>query len=171
MAQEPLTLYKLIILYMLNRVSFPLTKAQVIDFLLGRDYTNFPTFQQAISELEDTGLITLKSLSSRTHLLITPEGREALEYFGNQISDAIKKDADGYLTENELELRNEVSIQASYYKSTNGEFEAELTARDRDRELVHIRLSVPLEEMASVICDNWQAKNQEIYKYLTEQLF
>ena len=29
MLQEPLTLYKLIVLYMLNRVSFPLTMAQV----------------------------------------------------------------------------------------------------------------------------------------------
>ena len=29
MNQEPLTLYKLIVLYLLNKVSFPLTMAQV----------------------------------------------------------------------------------------------------------------------------------------------
>ena len=28
-----------------------------------------------------------------------------------------------------------------------------------------------LEELAASICDNWQKKNKEIYRYLTEQLF
>ena len=51
MIQDPHTLYKLIILYMLNRVSFPLTKSQVGDFVLEKEYTNFLTLQQVISEL------------------------------------------------------------------------------------------------------------------------
>ena len=40
MTQDPLTLYKLIVLYMLNRVSFPLTKSQICDFILGKEYTS-----------------------------------------------------------------------------------------------------------------------------------
>ena len=39
--QDPLTLYKLIILYMLQRVDFPLTKAQISDFILEKQYTRF----------------------------------------------------------------------------------------------------------------------------------
>ena len=34
MVQDPLTLYKLITLYMLDCVTFPLTKAQVCAFIL-----------------------------------------------------------------------------------------------------------------------------------------
>ena len=37
--------------------------------------------------------------------------------------------------------------------------------------LVDITLSVPVEETAAAICDNWQKKNQEIYKYLITELF
>ena len=33
MNQEPLTLYKLIVLYLLNKVSFPLTMAQVLSLI------------------------------------------------------------------------------------------------------------------------------------------
>ena len=51
MLQDPLTLYKLIVLYMLNRVTFPLTTAQVSDFILGKEYTNFLTLQQLIDDL------------------------------------------------------------------------------------------------------------------------
>lgn len=57
MLQDPLTLYKLIVLYMLNRVTFPLTAAQVSDFILGKEYTNFLTLQQVINELTDAGMI------------------------------------------------------------------------------------------------------------------
>ena len=44
---EPFTLYKLIILYMLDRVDFPLTNSQISSFLLDRGYTNYFTLQQA----------------------------------------------------------------------------------------------------------------------------
>ena len=56
MNQEPLTLYKLIVLYMLDRVTFPLTTAQISEFILEKEYTNFLTLQTAISELTETGL-------------------------------------------------------------------------------------------------------------------
>lgn len=171
MTQEPLTLYKLIVLYMLNRVSFPLTKVQVSDFILERDYTNFLTLQQVFSELIDTNLVTAKSIRNRTHLVVTEEGRSTLHFFENRIGDAIKADVDAYLKDHELEMRNETSIIGNYYKSTNGEFVAELIARDKGMDLINIKLSIPVEKMAADICDNWQKKNQEIYQYLTAQLF
>lgn len=171
MLQEPLTLYKLIVLYMLNRVSFPLTTAQVSDFILDKEYTNFLTLQQVINELTDGSLIAAHSIRNRTHLEITEEGKETLSYFENRISDAIKNDINAYLKENEFSLRNEVSVLGDYYKSTSGEYEAHLVAKDRGIHLVEITLSVPVEEAAASICDNWQKHNQEIYKYLIKKLF
>ena len=168
---DPLTLYKLIILYMLNRVDFPLTKAQIGDFILEREYTNFLTLQQAIGELIDAGFVTAKSIRNRTHLILTEDGKQTLSFFGNQISDSIKKDIDEYFRNHELEMRNEVSILADYYKSTSGEYEAHLIAKDKGINLTDLTMSVPLEETAISICDNWQKKNQEIYQYLIEQLF
>ena len=169
--QDPLTLYKLIVLYMLGSVEFPLTKAQISDFILEREYTNFLTLQQVIGELIDAGLITAQSIRNRTHLSITQDGRETLEFFGRQVSSSIKEDANEYLKANELQLRNEVSILADYYKSTTGEYEAHLVAKEKGIDLVNITLSVPVEETAASICDNWQRKNQEIYQYLISQLF
>ena len=168
---DPLTLYKLIVLYMLTRVDFPLTKAQVSDFILGKEYTNFLTLQQAIGELIDAGLVTAQSIRNRTHLTITRDGQETLSFFQNQINDSIKADVDDFFRENEIELRNEVSILADYYKSTSGEYEAHLVAKEKNIDLVNITISVPSEETAATICDNWQKKNQDIYQYLISQLF
>lgn len=171
MLQDPLTLYKLIVLYMLNRVSFPMTTAQVSDFVLEKEYTNFLTLQSVINELTDTGMISSETIRNRTYLSITAEGRETLNFFQNRISDTIKTEINTYFRENEFKLRNEVSVLADYYKSTSGEYEAHLVAKDRGISLVDITLSVPSEETAASICENWQKKNQSIYQYLIRELF
>ena len=171
MNQDPLTLYKLIILYMLDRVSFPLTKAQIGDFILEREYTNFLTLQQAISELTDAELVNARSIRNRTHLELTKEGRETLNFFENRISASIKDDINRYFKDNEFELRNEVSVYSNYYKATSGEYESELVIREKDIELVKIKLSVPTEEIAASICDKWEGASQEIYNDIVSRLF
>lgn len=47
-----------------------------------------------------------------------------------------------------MELRNEVSILADYYKSTSGEYEAHLKAKEGNVTLVDLIISVPVEETA-----------------------
>ena len=141
------------------------------EFILEKEYTNFLTLQQAIAELTEAELITTQTIGNRTHLIITAEGLNTLSFFENRISDAIKKDINTFFKDREMELRNEVSILADYYKATSGEYNAHLVAKEKNVKLVDITLSVPTEESAAAICDNWQRKNQDIYEFLIEQLF
>lgn len=171
MASDPLTLYKLIVLYMLERVNFPLTKAQVFDFILGREYTTFMPLQQAISELTDAQMVRAKSLRNRTHLEITEEGRETLNFFENRISSQIKDEINKYFKENKYELKNEVSVISNYDKSTSGEYEASLIIKEKNVNLINLTLSVPTEEMAAAICDKWDAASQDVYSLIVEKLF
>lgn len=171
MFDDPLTLYKLIILYMLDRASHPLTTAQISSFFLEKDYTNFMTLQQVIGELTDTELISAQAFHNRTQLTVTKEGRETLGFFGGRINDAIKKDVQDYLSENEITLRNEISVLSDYYKSTTGEYEARLLIKERGIHLMDLTLSLPTKEMAAAVCDNWQKRSQEVYQALTGLLF
>ena len=171
MLQDPLTLYKLMILYMLNRVKFPITTAQISNYILEKEYTNFLTLQQVISELTEANLINARTVNNRTHLQITEEGRETLYYFDNRINDTIKAEINDYFHDNEFDLREEVSVLSNYYKSTSGEYEAHLIAKERENNLVEIKLSVPTREVAESICDNWQRKNQDVYQELVRLLF
>ena len=155
---DTMTFHKLIVLYMLSRVDFPLTRNQIGDFLTEREYTQYLALQQAIGELLDAGFVAAESARTRTHLTITPEGRQTLSFFGN-------------LRENHFRLRNEVSVWSDYTKTASGEYSAHLVAKDRGNTLIDLTLCVPLEETASSICENWQSKNQEIYQYLISALF
>ena len=89
---EPFTLYKLIILYMLDRVDFPLTNSQISSFLLDRGYTNYFTLQQAFSELEEANLVKPQTIRNTTQFQLTKSGREALGYFCDRIPNAIQEE-------------------------------------------------------------------------------
>lgn len=62
MLAEPMTLYKLMNLYMLHQVNFPLTNAQLSNFFLDREYTTYFTLQQALNELLDAGLVKKETM-------------------------------------------------------------------------------------------------------------
>ena len=63
---DTLTLYKLIILKMLDQADAPLTGAQITDFILEKEYTNYFTLQQVLSEMEETGLVLVSSSRKST---------------------------------------------------------------------------------------------------------
>ena len=172
MNHDQLALYnKILVLYMLNRVSFPLTQAQIYDFMLERNYVNFMNLQRAITELVDTGFVTARSRHNRTYLTITAEGRETLDFFKSRIDSSIRKDIDDFLGANQFKLRNETSVSTDYRKVLSGDYEVHLTVKEKDTTVVEITLSVPNTETAEAVCTNWQKKNQDLYQYLAGQLF
>ena len=116
---ETFTLYKLIILYMLNKVDFPLTTSQISEFVLDKGYTTYFKLQEAISELTQSELIRTETTHNRTLYHLTESGAETIHYFSNKISSAIRKDIDDFLTEKQYDLKEEVSVKADYYLNTD----------------------------------------------------
>ncbi|MCI8858651.1 MAG: DUF4364 family protein [Lachnospiraceae bacterium] len=167
---EALTQYKLIVLYMLDHVDFPLTNTQISNFVLDKEYTTYFTIQQTISELIDSELIRTKSTHNNTHYYITAAGRETLSYFPDKISAAIKSDVLTYFAENKMELKQEISIVADYYKTTSQEFSARCQIREKDRALVDLTITVNTKEQAEAVCSNWQKQSEEVYTYLMDLL-
>lgn len=163
---EVLTLYKLMVLYMLSKVNFPLTNAQISDFILGKEYTSYFTLQQVLSELLNAALISTKTIRHTTYYQMTSQGEETLGFFGNKISDLIKEEIDAYLMENKYELRNEVGTIADYYQSTNKDYIVHCQIKEGASTLIELNISVPTEEHAERMCFNWRSGSQDIYSYI-----
>lgn len=168
---EVLKLYKLIILYMLNKVDFPLTNSQLSEFILNEGYTTYFKLQQAISELINSGFIREESTHSRTFYHLTEEGAETIRYFKNDISPAIKSDIDKFLHEKEYELKDEVSVKSDYYRNSNGEYSVRCQVIEQGIPLIDLTITSPTEEEASRAANSWQQKNQEIYALIMKNLF
>lgn len=170
MTSETLMLYKLMILYMLERVDFPLTESQISQFVLDKGYTNYFNLQIALNELTANDFI--KPNQERNHSLyeITEQGKEAIELFEFKISDPIKMDILNYLKEQKIELRNESAISSDYYPSNN-EYIAQCSIKEKNQTLLEIKIAVPTQEQAIHICDSWKEKNEEIYQYLITKIW
>ena len=167
---ETLTLYKLIILYMLDKVEFPLSNAQISEFILEKEYTDYFTVQQAVSELLDAGLIRLVPLRSTSLYRITPEGEKTLAYFGKKISSPIREDIDSFLAQRRLALRNAHSTPADYYRTPSGEFAARCRVLEKDSALIDLTLTLPTQQQAEAVCSHWKEKSQELYAAIMSAL-
>ena len=170
MLAEPMTLYKLMNLYMLHQVNFPLTNAQLSNFFLDREYTTYVTLQQALNELLDAGLVKKETMRNSSRYEITKEGEETLEFFGKNISPAIVSDMDEYLKQNRFRMRNEVGLISDFYKSTNQDYIVHCEVREGKAVLVNLDISVPDKEQAEIMCNHWKDRSQEIYAYVMKSL-
>ena len=71
MLSEPMTLYKLMILYMLNQVKFPLTNSNISDFFVSKEYTTYFIVQQALTELLEANLISMENINNTSRYDMT----------------------------------------------------------------------------------------------------
>lgn len=168
--REVHALYKLIVLYMLKKVEFPLTNSQISAFILEEQYTDYFTLQETLSDMVESKLLETQIIRTSTHYSLTELGSETLEYFGHQISKAIQDDVENYLKENKIQLRNENSVIADYQNNESGEFTVRLQVKEKEEFIIDLSLTVPMEQQAIIMCDNWRKKSVEIYKYLMKEL-
>ena len=155
---------------MLDKVDFPLSNTQLTNFFLEQEYTDYFRVQQVISDLLDAELIRTESTHNNAHYYITAAGKETLNLLKDKISDAIELDINNYFAQNKLELRNDNSIIADYYRTPNRDFAVRCQYRQKDTNLIDLTLSVPTKEQAEAICNNWKKQNEDVYMYLMDIL-
>lgn len=167
---ETYTLYKLIVLYMLDKVDFPLTTSQISEFILDKGYTSYFRLQETLSELTDSDLLRVETTHNRTLYHLTENGAETIHFFSNKISPAIRQEIDDFLKEKQYDLKEEVAIKSDYYLNTNHEFEVRCQIMENGYNLIDLRLTVPTEKEAEAIAAKWSLKSQDIYTSLLTDL-
>ena len=150
MQPETRMLYKLIILYILDKVDFPMTNVQITNFLLEKDYTTYFNTQQTLSDLVDDEFIRRETLNNTSMYRITDSGRETLSFFQSSVSLAIRTEIDQYISENQ--------------------YIARLQVLERGLAIIDLNLIVSSKEAADHICTQWKKKSSDIYGYIISSL-
>ncbi len=167
---ESYTLYKLIVLYMLDKVDFPLTTSQISEFILDKGYTSYFRLQETLAELSDSGLLRVETTHNRTLYHLTESGAETIHFFSKKISPAIQKDIDEFLREKQYDLKEEAAVKSDYYLNTNREYEVRCQIVENGYSLIDLKLTVPTEKEAEAIAGSWNRQSQEIYALLLSKL-
>ena len=167
---ESLTLYKLIVLYMLEKVDFPLTNAQISGFILDKGYTTYFHLQQALSELTESELIHCETVRNSSYFSITKSGEQTLEYFGKEIPKEIKGEIAEFFKNNAMEIKEELSTFANYYKGEKEGYQVRCSAKEKEVPLIELTMTVPTKGAAAAVCASWQTKNNAVYENLLAML-
>ena len=170
MQSEMLMLYKLMILYILDRIDFPMTDSQLTDFFIGKNYTDYFTLHETINDLTEDGFIAKEAVRNKTLYHITEAGGEALSFFFKDISPAARDDIDQYLAAQSYHLKEEQSTPADYYEIKHNEYLAECKILDRDSVLLNLQVTLSNEAEAEKLCNNWKENSTDIYTYIVTKL-
>lgn len=163
-------IYKLTILYMMSSVDFSLSNAIISDFILKEELTDYFNLQRVFSELEDDGLITSSTTYKSTYYELTDDGRNTLDCFHTEISQAIKNDVKTYLKEHFNEIIEMLSVVSDYSLSDTSGYNAKCDIFEHGTLLASISLNVPTEEQAQTVCHRFREKSSELYTYLIKTL-
>jgi len=168
---EQITLYKLIILYMLNEVDFPMTTSQISEFILEQEYTTFFKLKESLNEMVAADLLMVEETHHRTLYHLTPEGAKTVEFFGNKISPAIQEDIESFLKEKHYDLKEESGVKSNYYfDEENGEFHVRCRIVENGNNLIDLKLIVLTEKEALSIVNAWLKDYEQVYAMLLAQL-
>ena len=151
------------ILYMLDRVSYPLSNSQIVDFFLEKDYTDYFNAQRAVNALTEDGHIKKEEHFRSTLYEITDEGNDALMSLENTLDGTITEEIDSYLKERGYNMRSASAVTADYRLNSSGDYTVSLKITERSDVLLDIKYSVASEQDAEKICDRFRKDPQSYY--------
>ena len=166
---------KLLLLYLINRMEFPMSRAQITDFVSGADFMDYYTLQQTLAVMVESGLLDAteeNSLDSNTtRYVVTGEGQTTLEYFEKHIPWSRRQAIDRYITENQGKIKKDYEVTATYFPNVeNDEFRVKCGVYEDRRALLELFVSVDTREQAKLIQSNWRANASVLYQRIIEAL-
>lgn len=168
--ESPLAVYKLIILYMLDKNGGDMAMDRISSFLLEEGYVNFLSLNHTYAQIEESGLVRSRMESDRCYLHITQEGVSSLALFRGELSSDMMREADAFMKRNRMSLKNDASMHAQIRPTEEGMYEAQLSVTEGAGTLMRLSIRVPDRETAEEICRNWPQKSEDIYASVIEKL-
>lgn len=147
-----------------------LTNSQISEFILEREYTNYFHLQQSLSELVESGLIEMRTISNTSHYCITEEGKSAFSFFDKEISQDIKTEVKDYLKVLGCKVEERILTPADYYTTDQGSYIVRCQIIEKNISLLDINISAPSLEAAKSMCRSWPEKSEDIYGKIMEEL-
>lgn len=155
---------KLLMLYVLKSIKEPISNTQLTEIILENNFINYFTFQQYLSELEESKFVEYQEANDKKLLILTEKGDNVLTLFKARISPSQISIIDEYIKEKISTIKKELTIHADYtLGSGDDSFIVDLKAIEDQALLMELKLSVPTKKQAALICNKWKENPSEIY--------
>ncbi|WP_315108208.1 DUF4364 family protein [Clostridium intestinale] len=161
---------KLILLYIVKNIKYPVTKTQLTDLVLETSFINYFTLQQYIDDLDTSGFIEYQYINEKHYIQLTDKGDNVLTFFGDRISKSKIAILDSYIVEKRESIKKELTIHSDYTPDDNNSFIVTLKALENNSLLIDLKLSVGSKKQAIDLCSKWKENSSEIYTKIINSL-
>lgn len=161
--------FKLLVLYIINKVNMPVSKSKITDIVLENNFINYFTLQQYIEELLSSSLLKYKENDDKNILYITDRGKKVLSFFQNRINPEKILQVNNYLNGKLSKIKEEILINGDY--TIDGEnYLVDLKAKEYDSLLMELKLSVVSKKQALDLIKLWKENSSDIYNKIIQIL-
>lgn len=161
---------KLLLLYVAEKFTFPLTEDQFIKIVMDNGFMNYVDFKESVNELIAVDHMDLVESAGQTVYKISKDGSYALGQFVDDLPNSTKESFDEYLNDNRHQIKAQTMRDSSYRYLEDDTVEVTCNLRDKDALLMSMKVYLKEKETAKAVCENWEIASPIIYEILMDTL-
>ena len=168
--KEKLAMNKLIILYVMKKVDYPLSNAQILRLLYDIEGFNYYYFQHILSDLIEQKYVINYQQEDEWLYEITAEGINVFELTENMLPGITKYKIDAIINSIIKEVKNDTAVTAEYIPEGNKAYITKCKITEAHRTLFEINVFCSTQDQAKLIAENWKKNANTIYPSFIELL-
>lgn len=166
---------KLILLFTLDKMEFPLTENTIFDICYYRNnWISYMDCKDYLYKLVDSNLIyRAESKDGEERFNITYDGRNCLSHFYTKIPDYLREQITEYTKSNRMHFKRSQEYVSTFFKSEDGSYIVVLKIRSdtlQDEPLFEVKVKAPSRQSAIEACRRWQEQAHYAYESVYELL-
>lgn len=167
---ETLAEKKALILYILDKVSKPISNEALLKLLISIDNMNYFYFQQFLLDLLDNKYIVNYEKDGISLYKLTNEGKDALKLVNDIIPGITKLKVDTTFKDTLDNFENKISITSEFIPHNENEFSIRCKIIDNNQILFDLLVYAGSRDQAKLISDNWNKNANIIYPKILDNL-
>lgn len=154
---------KLIILTVINDFNIPITNAMIVDTVLTHSFVEYIDIMQYLHDLTEAQMVTYYIENEVRYYSLTQKGKDTVGYFATKIPFTVRERLFETAKRNAKKFLNDQSIQATYEKLNDFEYNVILKIVERGSDMFNLKLTVGSESVAKSMCGRFQRDPQKFY--------
>ena len=154
---------KIIVLYIIKKLSKSVTNLQLVDLVLDVTGIDYFALQAILLELTDKGFISLFYEEEVRYYKITEEGDSLLESLVSIVPDFIISRVLDKVSEEEKEVKQKSVVFADYYPEGKDNYRVKCKISEGGKKAIEFELMVTDKNQAIDICNKWYENPSKYY--------
>ena len=167
---ETLAEKKALILYIMDKVSKPISNEALLKLTISIDNMNYFYFQQFLLDLLENKYIINYENGEESLYKLTTEGKKALGLVKDLIPGISKFRVDNTFKNTLNDIKNKKSITSEFIPYNENEYSVKCKIVENDLTLFELQVYAGSRDQAKTISDNWNKNAEELYPKILDIL-